>query len=444
MTKTLITGAVLGLFSVVNASAQLSFTATVELAQRNSPRVRIAESDVAHARAALSEARDAFIPNLVGNSSALGYSQGFPLGTPTIFSFSSQSLIFSYSQKDYIRSANLGLLASNLALKDVREQVAEDAAITYVALSAAQEQHAAFMQQRTHAQRLEAIVKDRLDVGQDTAMEYSRARRNTVQISLQLLQLDDEIVSYSDHLARMTGLSGTQVVPLPGSIPPLPTISAMSTTLPAVDTPAVESAFANARSKQEQAFGDSRYIFRPQVTFGAQYSRFSTYNNNYSLYYPGIQNQPNALGLAVDIILPVFDQSRKSKARESLADALHAEHEAAYARDQSREARLKLQHSTAELAAHAELAAIDQDLAQQQLDVLLLQLKAVPGPNTVPLTPKDEQNSRIQERQRFIDVIQANLQLHQAQISLLRQTGQLASWLLSTPPTPSSTLKTVP
>ena len=113
-----------------------------------------------------------------------------------------------------------------------------------------------------------------------------------------------------------------------------------------------------------------------------------------------------------------------------MADAVHAEHEAELARDQELEGRLKLEHSTAELAARAELAELDKDMAQQQLDVILLQLQSSPS-NGTPITPKDEQNARILERQRYIDVVDATYQLREAQLTLLRQTGQLESWLRS-------------
>jgi hypothetical protein len=47
------------------------------------------------------------------------------------------------------------------------------------------------------------------------------------------------------------------------------------------------------------------------------------------------------------------------------------------------------------------------------------------------MTPKDEQNARIQERQRFLELLDADFQLRQTQINLLRQNGQLEDWLKS-------------
>ena len=45
------------------------------------------------------------------------------------------------------------------------------------------------------------------------------------------------------------------------------------------------------------------------------------------------------------------------------------------------------------------------------------------------MTPKDEQTSRIAEREKFLAVLNANFELQQAQISLMRESGDLESWL---------------
>ena len=93
----------------------------------------------------------------------------------------------------------------------------------------------------------------------------------------------------------------------------------------------------------------------------------------------------------------------------------------------------------------AEVAGLQQQLAQQQLDVLQQQLKSG-NPGGPQMTPKDEQNARISEREKFLGVVDAGYQLRQAEIHLLRQTGELLPWLKSAavasapatlPPTPS-------
>ena len=424
----------------LGAQGQISLTSAVDLALRNSERIKIAESDVDHARFALAQTRDVYIPNLIGSSSGLGYGYGFPLGPPTLFSVSSGSLVFSYSQKDYVRAAVAGVQAATLALRDVRQSVAEDTVNTYLDLSRTEQQHAAVLEERRFAERLQQIVKDRLDAGQDTAMDYTRARRTGVQLRLQTMQLDDDIATYRDHLERLLGLTGTEVHAIPDSIPPL-TVESGSQSIPisSADTPGVQAAFVSMHQKYEQAFGDARYLFRPQVTFGAQYSKESFYNNGYLAYYPYVTGENPVTGrgggtlpaqsvaFAVNVSIPLFDQSRRDRARETMSEAVHAFHDARNIRDQELEGRLRLQHSTAELAVRAALASLDRDMAQEQLEAILVETKT-PG-NGPLLTPKDEQNAHIGERQRFVELLDAQCRLRQAEVNLLRQTNRLEDWL---------------
>lgn len=428
-------------FIGVSASGQISFTSAVDLALRNSPRVRMAESEVERARAALAETQDVYIPSLVA-SSGLGYSYGYPLGTPTIFSFQAQSLVYSFSQHDYIRSARTGLDATNFSLKDVRQQVAEDTAITYLTLDRAEQRKAAMSEELAFASKLERIVQDRLDAGQDSAMELTKARRTVLQLRLQQLQMDDEIAAHNDHLLRLLGITGTQIETVPGSVPDIPVITAPNSPQP--DSPAVLAAFANAKSKREQAIGDAKYTWRPQINLGAQYSRFSTFNN-YQLYYPAIENNFNAAGVAIQIQLPLFDATHKAKARESAAAAASSEQDAFYARQQEAEGRIKRQHGADELRLRLELAGLDNELAKQQLDAMLVEINAGTGNSNGPqMTPKDEQNARIQERQKYLDFLDSQFQLRQIEINLLRQTGQLEAWLKSVSNAPQGSTEITP
>jgi outer membrane protein TolC len=420
------------------AIAQISFTTAVDLALKNSPKISIAQADVAKAQAALQELHDAYIPTVTGGMGLGPPSYGFPLGTPSLFNITSQSLVFSYSQRDYIRGAQAALKAANLALADARQGVAEDASITYLAVDRDTQRQAALREQAGFAAHLVSIVQDRLDAGQDTPMGLTSARLSAAQIRLAVLRADDEAAADQAHLAQLTGLPAKGLSVAGNSIPaftaPTPDLSGA----PQASSPAVDSAYASARAKREIAFGDARYLLRPQISFAAQYSRFAEFNN-YQEYYLHFQQNNAAVG--VQINLPVFDMVHRAKARESAADAAHSEHEADMMRDQFFESRLKAQHTTAELAARAEIAGLDQQLAQQQLEVLLIQLKAGNGSSSsVQMSPKDEQSSRIAERDKFLSALDADFQMRQAQINLLRQTGELDAWIRSAEQTQPLTL----
>ena len=411
------------------ATAQISFSSAVSLALKSNPKVLMAQADVDKAKASLAEARDVYIPSVSGGS-GLGYSYGFPIGQPSIFNFTSQSLVFNFSQGNYIRASRFALDAANLALKDAQLAVTEDVALTYVALDRDSQRQAALTEQSGFAARLVAIIQERLDAGQDTPINLTSARLSAAQIRLAKLRTDDETADDQAHLAHLIGLPEKGLGVVSSSIPQFTAPQTDLSDAASPGSPQVASAYATARSKQQIAFGDAHYLWRPQISFAAQYNRFAKFNN-YELYYSHFQH--NNFGIGIQITLPVFDAGHRAKARASAADAAHAGHEADLARDQFLEGRQKIFRATGELAARAEVASLDQQLAQQQLDVLLVQLNSGSGNSSGPqMSPKDEQTSRIAEREKFLTVLDANFEMRKAEINLLRQTGQLEDWVKST------------
>ncbi len=431
--------AIVALTASASARAQISLTTAVDLALRSNPRVRLAQADVDKALAAVSEARDAYVPSVSAGGSGYGKSYGFPLGLPTLVTLQAQSLVFSYSQRDYIRAARAGFAAANLALTEVDEAVAEDTILTYLALDHDSGREIALKQQQGFVNRLITIVQQRVDAGQDTQIELTRSRLTAAQLNLRVLQAEDDMAIDRARLAHLTGLPPQGLGVIGNSIAPIEASVPSNAASSAATSPGVDAAFENAHAKREQAFGDARYLFRPQISFAAQYNRLSTYQNSDYLQYYGRRDPAgnllpflsDAFGIGVQVTVPILDYVHRAKARESAADAVHAERDAEQLRDQFTEGRLRLQHSNLELAARAEIASLDQQLAQQQLDILLVQLNSG-NPDGPQMTPKDEQNARIAEREKYLALLDTRFQLREAQVSLLRQTGQLEAWLKST------------
>lgn len=426
--------------------AQLSLSSAVDLALRNDPNVKMAQIDVDRARASLAEAHDAYIPK-IGATGGVGESVGVPLDVPVIFSIAGNSLVFNFSQHDYVRAASAGVRSANLALLEARDAVAEDVTLTYIRLSNAQQRDATMNQEYGYANHLVAIVQDRLNAGQDTRIDLLKARRTSVQVHLAELQTQDDIATLTDHLTRLLGLPGTRLSTVPSSIPPMPSLDEPLRLEP--DSFGIQSDFANAVSKQEQAFGDARWRLRPQISMGFNYSRISTAFTNYQIYYPGFNQglSENAVSVGVQIQLPILDLQRQARSRESMDDAHHALLDAQNRRNQFLEGRFKLRHSLAELSAQADLAGIDRDLAQEQLNAVRLQLTASSaGTETHELNPEDEQNALIQVSARTIDLLNDQLALTEAQVSLMRQTSTLDAWLraAATAPPAQTTLPNAP
>lgn len=91
--------------------------------------------------------------------------------------------------------------------------------------------------------------------------------------------------------------------------------------------------------------------------------------------------------------------------------------------------RRKLERSIRQIEMKEDIAELDYGIAQDELKSATIEQHASSG--AAPLTPKEEQNARIQERQKYLDLLDAQLNMRKARLSLLRQTGQLDLWLHS-------------
>lgn len=414
------------------AHGQVTLTTAVDMALSHSPKLRIAQTDVDKARASLEQARDVYIPTVTVGIGAGGYAWGYSPNPPALFTFNSQSLVFSYSQRDFIRAGRFGLHASELILLDARQGVIEDAALGFLALRHDQQRQEVLRQENDLAQRLVAIIEDRVTAGRDTAIDLTTSRLTAAQIRLAALRAEDETADDRDHLALLMGMSSTPSLTADSSLPPVPEVITPAPALTVDASPAVSAAYATAASKEEIARGDHRYLLRPQLSFGAQYNRYDTFTNSFgtieSIHGSNIGANEGALGIELQI--PLFDKGHKAKAEESAADAAHARAQADDAQRTALDGQFKLRHSIDVLKAQADVSRLEQELAQQQLDALLVQLNtAAASANGPALSPKDEQNSRIAERQKYLSLVDADYQLKEAQIQLLRQTGQLEEWL---------------
>ena len=414
-------------------SAQVSLSTVVDLSQRNSSAVKLAQADVSKAQAALSETKDVYIPSLtLGSGLPAVPSVGFMGGVPSILNGTVQSMVFSLPQHSYIRAARAGLQAASLRLKDTREQVALDASTAYIELDTVEHELDAARQQETFADRLVTIEQQRAEAGVDPLSELLQAQLTAAQLKLRRLHLETRAGSLSKQLAALTGLPAGSITPDHASIPEIPAVRANES---GRTTKGIEAAGMFALSKQQTARGDAKYTFIPQISFAAEYLRSTTILNNATDYY--FNNTTHTKGLPINnfssgfsIQIPLLDWGHRAKGRESAADALRATVEAEQAQRQNEVQIAELTGSLRELDTLAEIASLKQQIANEQLQAVLAQLELGNGAGTQPqLSPKAEQLARIDERQKFQDALDAGFDLSKARLSLLRALGHMEDWL---------------
>jgi outer membrane protein TolC len=410
------------------AFAQVSLATVVDLAQRNSSAVKLAEVDVQKANTVLAQTHDVYIPTL-SIGSTVGYSVGFPTGQPSVGNASMQSLVFSMPQRQYIRAARAALQAASLNLKDAREQVALDASTTYIELEIVTRELDAAQQQESFTGRLVQIEEQRTEAGVDAHSDLLQAQLTGAELKLRRLHLQTRAGTLAKQLAVLTGLPTGSIVPDRASIPEIPAVTADTALHP---TPGIESAGLIAVSKQFQARGDDLMGRRPLISFGAQYNYDSNELNNYTTYFNNFT--PNNVSFGLQIQVPLFDIGQRDKARQSSTEALRSRVEAEQARQQNDIQIANLTGNLRELDALADVANLKQEIADEQLKAVLAQLElgngSGSGPGAQPqLTPKAEQLARIDERQKYEDALDAGFDLAKARLSLLRALGHMDDWL---------------
>jgi outer membrane protein TolC len=413
-------------------SAQVSLSTVVDLAQRNSTVVRLAQSDVDKANAALSQTKDVYIPSLMlGSGLPAVPAVGFTGGVPSILNGTVQSMVFSLPQHIYIRAARAALQAASLRLKDTREQVALDASTAYIELDTVNNELDAARQQETFADRLVTIEQERAEAGVDPLSDLLQAQLTAAQLKLRRLHLETRAATLSKQLAALTGLPASSITPDHASVPEIPAVRADET---GRTTKGIEAAGMFALSRQRLAQADTKYTLFPQISFTAQYLRSTGLLNDVANYYRFGILPINNFSSGFSIQVPLFDIGRRAKAKESAADALRATVEAEQAQRQSDVQIAELTGTLRELDTLAEIAGLKQQIASAQLQAVLAQLElgngAGAGPGAQPqLGPKAEQLARIDERQKFQDALDAGYELSKARLSLLRALGHMEDWL---------------
>jgi outer membrane protein TolC len=413
------------------AHGQVSLKTVVDLAQRNSQAVKMAQADVAKAQAVYEQTRDAYIPSLNFSTGIPAFpSSGFTGQPPSIYTMTVESLVFSIPQKRYMDAARSGWRAAESRLKDAREQVALDASNAYIELDTVNAELAAGKRQEEFANRLVEIEQQRAEAGVDPLHALLEAKLTVANMKLARLHLETRAGILSKQLATLTGLPSGSISPDHASIPEVPQISG---DLKPNTIYSIEAARLTAHAREQQATGDRQTNFIPVLGFGAQYNRNTTILNDVNSFFAK-PLPANNFSSGFNVQVPLFDMIHRAKGRESAADALRATAEAEQAERQNDVVIAELSGTLRELNAQAEVTSLKQQIAADDLKTVQTQMQTGNGAGVGPgapaqLSPTQEQLAMIDERQKYQDAQESALNLAKARLNLLRALGHMQDWL---------------
>jgi outer membrane protein TolC len=238
-----------------------------------------------------------------------------------------------------------------------------------------------------------------------------------------IAQVEGSIDVLRNLLSQLTGVPAPGIETVTESIPQLPQVSERDdlASRAASINPAVKLAFAQADAKLFRAHGEHKQLL-PTIDFVGQYGLLTTYNN-YQEFFKQYQRHNGTVG--VMIRFPFFNMAQRARAAGADAEAVQARHQADDVKNSVSNQTRKLQRDIAQLAAAREVARLEYQLARADVDAV--QTKVQAGSATL----RDEADARLAEGQKYSAYLDASYQLEQAQMQLLRSTGELEKWALA-------------
>jgi outer membrane protein TolC len=397
----------------------------IELALSHSTTTAEADAAAQRAYAAYRQARDQYLPS-VAVGSGLGWTYGYPLSlegsAPSIVNTTAQSAVINAALRDFVREARTEYQAAAVQTKDQRDQVIQDAAVSYAELSKWETLQAHLSEDYAAALKMEQYVNERIQQGVDSPIARTQARLSTARVYLHISQAQGSTDILRSHLSQLTGLPASEITTDPDSIPALPPVKQDDNLVAkAVETsPAIEVASLHSTALKFAARGEHRALW-PSFDFAAQYALLATFNN-YNTYFRQGAFQPNNASIGMVIRFPFFNPSQHARAQAADAEALQATKKVEDAKHQVGERTLQLQRSVEELAAAQDVANLEYQVAKSDLSAVDIRLDS--GTATI----HDEDQARTLAQERYDSLQDANFQLERARILLLRSTGDLANW----------------
>jgi outer membrane protein len=401
--------------------ATLTLKRAVELALRNSPDLAAArlQQDAAEKSALLANAE--FRPNLYAGSGA-AYTNGIPETpgghAPALFNLSYTQKLFDSPLKGQVQELRERAGAQTLRTDQVRDAVIVQTASEYLELGKVRHSLALLRAGEKSAQRILEVTQERFSEGLELPMEGTRAQLEVAKLARRVVDLEGREEVLVTSLRNQTALPSDQVLEVGED--DLPTEAKQAdadlTALALANNPGLKEAESERRARELRLKGESGGRW-PTLEMVGTYSVLGRFNN-YDEFFKKFQR--NNVNVGVQIEIPLFS-SRTSAAIALARTNLKAAEVHLESKRTELSAEVKRQrHRTRELEAAREVARLELQLAQQQLGVLQTQFQE--GRTNL----REVEKARLEENDRWIDFLDADFAQQQAQLELLRTTGQLA------------------
>lgn len=408
----------------VENAHKLSLREAVTLALENSRDLKLARVQY---EVALNEAgvdRAAFLPNLYTGGGYV-YTSGFPSvpgsGPPSVFELSYRQAVFNPLLKGQQRADEDRARSKKVEIDRMRDDVMVRAASVYLELAEVRHLLAVMGTDQAAAEKIVEVTRQRVAANQELPIEETKAELTSARINERLLKLQDRDELLSHQLRDLTGIPDNQPIEVGPEQPSFGSDlqQAQAVELAVQSDPGVREA-ENERAARQHLLRAARLSYWPTVDAVGDYSIFSRVNNYLQFYKTFVRNNVN---VGIEVTIPIF--ASKTRANVALARSELDEAEVALG-NRRQQVRVQSQQTTREskeLEASREVARLDLKVAQQTLE--LTQARLEDGKATL----RDVEQARLDESEKWMYFLDADLAWQKSQLKILQVTGQLAKVL---------------
>ncbi|MFZ0704333.1 MAG: TolC family protein [Candidatus Korobacteraceae bacterium] len=410
------------------SAGPITFREAIELALQHSGVMSIAAMNQWRSMKAYQEARNHYIPQLTVGS-GLGYSYGFPLtlegSAPSVVNFTSTQSLINFSLKQFIKAARIQWKAESFEMEDKKNTVILDVALSYEQLESLTLKITALNQAHLAAEKGVYISQQRLKEGVGSQLDVTKSQLIEARIRLRTAEAEGQQDVLREHLAKLVGLTAAEISVVPGSVPELPLISQEDdySARAVANSPTIHFAEQKASAADANAKGEHRALL-PFADLASQYAYLAKFNN-YDLYF--LRYSANNLAAGLNVKFPFLNSVQKAHAQQADADAIIAHKQVDLTKNQVGEDALKLQRSIKQLEAARDVAKLDWEVSQGELQAI------GPRMQTGTATLRDQQNAELDTEDKHAAYLDAEFELAKAELQLLRITDELENWAIPTP-----------
>ncbi len=408
-----------GLFAQEQAE-KLTLRQAVALAVQNSRELALARIRQAVAERSAGVTHAEFRPNLFTGSGA-AYTNGFPLGAPTVFNLSYVQTLLNSPLRGELRAAQGEAESRRAAVEQTRDSVMLRAALAYLELAKVRHSLQLLRNERVSAQRIFDVTRERASEGLELPVQVTRDRLTAARIEQRIVESEGREEDLEGELRSLLGLPASRRVEVAAEELPLEGEKPFGDllNLALANNLEIKQAEIESRAREQRLKGE-RGGYLPTLDLIGEYGIFSKFNN-YKTFYSSFERHNVTVGIRARI--PIF--SARTPAAVSLArtELNAADLEFRNKRSEVERQVRRLVQNTRERESAREVARLEMQLAQEDLRVL--QAKFEEGHANL----REVETARLAEHNKWMQFLDADYARQQAHLELLRATGQLAAAL---------------